>query len=218
MGKAVFEDIDDFIKNDEFDAELSTDNAIEDVEFPEEEEEGIEIESDMDRIKKIFRNELRTPEYGRMFYELKMRDGSKIEGVPMAELPSGDAFLFKINGQIKKIKLENINKISAVEEEINESLSENPFEELKIAMQDLAIEYEAELIIENDEVGFEIGDTFINVEYDSANDEPYFVTCLNTEIETSNEQYFRSLQETMDYVEHIADNYYDLIDEYIEEE
>lgn len=222
MKKAVSENINDFLHEQEyeFDAELSDVEPIEDVDFSEEEdgEEYIEIESTMDKMRKVFGNELKTPEYSRLTFLLKLKDGSKIEGVPMAELPSGDAFLFKIDGQIKKIKLENIYNFSVMEEEeiVNEDFSGGPFEELKAAMQDLAGAYQAELVIEDNEIGFEIGETFVNVQYEPEDEDPYFVTCQDPEVPSGNEQSFRSLQEAMDYVESLADNY-NTEDEYDEE-
>jgi hypothetical protein len=223
MKKAVSENINDFLHEQEyeFDAELSDVEPIEDVDFSEEEdgEEYIEIESTMDKMRKVFGNELKTPEYSRLSYLLKLKDGSKIEGVPMAELPSGDAFLFKINGQIKKIKLENIYNFSAIdleEEIVNEDFSGGPFEELKAAMQDLAGAYQAELVIEDNEIGFEIDGIYISVQYEPGDEDPYLVICKDPEVGV--DQSFRSIQEAMDYIETLADTFFNVEEEEEEDE
>ncbi len=133
MKKMVSEDVHDFLDPEEVDPELSAIEAVEDDEFPEDEngEEYIEIENTMDQMKKAFRAEIASPEFSRVNFILQLKDGRTLEGVPMAELSATDAFLFKIEGQLKKIKLENIKKFDVVEEsaeeEINESYGEYSF-------------------------------------------------------------------------------------------
>jgi hypothetical protein len=61
-----------------------------------------------DELIKMFRNELLIPEFSRTPFKI-ISNGEEAEGIPMAELSTGDAFLFKINGQIKKIKLSDIS-------------------------------------------------------------------------------------------------------------
>ena len=74
MKKAVSENINDFLHEQEyeFDAELSDVEPIEDVDFSEEEdgEEYIEIESTMDKMRKVFGNELILFLYSRLTFLL----------------------------------------------------------------------------------------------------------------------------------------------------
>jgi hypothetical protein len=126
MKKMVSEDVHDFLDPEEVDPELSAIEAVEDDEFPEDEngEEYIEIENTMDQMKQIFRAEIATPEFSRSNLLLQLKDGRTIEGVPMAELSATDAFLFKVEGQLKKIKLADIKKIDLVEEPEEEIVNE----------------------------------------------------------------------------------------------
>jgi hypothetical protein len=125
MKKMVSEDVHDFLDPEEVDPELSAIEAVDD-EFPEDEngEEYIEIENTIDQMKKVFGAEIATPEFSRSNFILKLKDGRTIEGVPMAGLSSTDAFLFKIEGQLKKIKLADIKKIDLVEEPEEEIVNE----------------------------------------------------------------------------------------------
>lgn len=129
MEKMVSENVHDFIE--EVDPELSAIEAVEDNEFSADEngEEYFEIENSVDELKKIFRSEIATPEFSRPNYILQIKDGRTIEGIPMAELSATDAFLFKIEGQLKKIRLEDIKNFSLVEEpeEVNEGYGEYSF-------------------------------------------------------------------------------------------
>ena len=98
---------------------------IEDEEFPEDEEgdEYIEVENSIDQMRIAFKAEIAAPEYSRVSVLLKLKNGEILEGVPMAELSSGD-FLFKIEGQIKKIKLAEILNFEVsgeTEEDLEES-------------------------------------------------------------------------------------------------
>lgn len=135
MKKMVSEDVHDFMDPEEIDPELSAIEAVEDDKFPEDEngEEYIEVENTTDQMKKVFRAEVATPEFSRPNFILQLKDGRTIEGVPMAELSATDAFLFKIEGQLKKIKLADIKKIDLVEEteevpeEVNEGYGEYSF-------------------------------------------------------------------------------------------
>jgi len=133
MKKMVSEDIHDFLDPEEVDPELSAIEAVEDDDFPEDEngEEYIEIENPMDRMKKVFRAEIAAPEFSRITFLLDLKDGRSFEGTPMAELSSGD-FLFKVEGQIKKIKLSDILKFDTLveeepQEEVNEKFSKAKF-------------------------------------------------------------------------------------------
>jgi hypothetical protein len=125
MKKMVSENINDFIDPEE---KVSPEEleGMPDEEFSEDEngEEYIEIENSIDQMKKIFRAEIAAPEFSRLSYLLKLKDGGEIESTPMAELSSGD-FLFKIEGQLKKIRLSDIQKFQLVEEELQESLLED---------------------------------------------------------------------------------------------
>jgi hypothetical protein len=132
MKKMVSEDVHDFLNPEEVDPELSAIEAIEDDEFSEDEngEESIEIEKPVDKMRNIFRTEIATPEYSRPTFFLKLKDGRTFEGTPMAELSATEAFLFKIEGQLKKIKLadiQNFNLIEEPEEAVNEGYGEYRF-------------------------------------------------------------------------------------------
>lgn len=136
MKKMVSEDIHDFLDEaidpEEIDPELSAIEAVEDDEFPEDEngEEYFEIENLMDKMRKLFRAEILTPEYSRPAFLLKLKDGREFEGTPMAELSATDAFLFKVEGQLKKIKLSDISKFELIEETeevVNEGYGEYSF-------------------------------------------------------------------------------------------
>jgi len=127
MKKMVSEDIHDFIDPED---EVTPEEleGFPDEEFQEDEngEEYIEVENSMDQMKKAFEAEIAIPEYSRISYLLKLKDGRQIEGTPMAELSSGDAFLFKVEGQLKKIKLADIQNAEEVfQEEESEEVSEN---------------------------------------------------------------------------------------------
>lgn len=128
MNKMVSENINDFLTHDdEIDPELSAIEAIEDDEFPEDEngEEYIEVENPVDEMKKVFKAEIAIPEYSRSSFILELKDGRTLEGIPMAEFQAADAFLFKIEGQIKKLKLSDISNFSIIEEETEEEISED---------------------------------------------------------------------------------------------
>ena len=127
MKKMVFENVHNFL-----DPELSVIEVVEDDEFSENEngEEYIEIENSMDEMRKVFKSEIATPEFSRPNFILQLKDGRTLEGVPMAELSATDAFLFKIEGQLKKVKLEDIKKIDLAEEPeeiVNEGYGEYSF-------------------------------------------------------------------------------------------
>jgi hypothetical protein len=134
MKKMVSEDLHDFLEPEEMDPELSAIEAVEDDDFPEDEngEEYIELENPMDDMKKALRAEIAIPEYSRLPFILELKDGQTLEGVPMAELQAAEAFLFKIEGQIKKIKFSDILNFSMpeteeAEEEIPEDYSKAKF-------------------------------------------------------------------------------------------
>lgn len=83
-------DIDD-IDNDDINLD-----DIEDIEFPD------------DEMVKAIRNELKVPEYNRRSVVfIDKRTDEKVKGVPMAQIGE-NAFLFKVDGKIRKFKLENI--------------------------------------------------------------------------------------------------------------
>ena len=87
----------------------------------------------------------------------------------------------------------------------------NIFEELKAAMQDLAGAYQAELVIEDNEIGFEIDGIYISVQYEPGDEDPYLVICKDPEVGV--DQSFRSIQEAMDYIETLADTFFDIEEE-----
>jgi len=128
MKNVVSENINDFLNrfedepvSDIPDSEIEGLEDIEAAEFPEDAngEEYIEVENSTDQMINAFRTEIIIPEFNRKNYLLKFKDGREIEGTPMAELSSGD-FLFKVEGQLKKIKLSDILNFNAFEEESEE--------------------------------------------------------------------------------------------------
>jgi hypothetical protein len=124
MKNMVSENVHDFM-NPEEDPELSAIEAVEDDEFTtgESGEEDIDYEIPEDEIIQTIRSELNIPEYSRKSLSVMLKDGLVIDGIPMGELNSGD-FLFKIDGQIKKIRLNQILGLDftpELEEEINEN-------------------------------------------------------------------------------------------------
>jgi hypothetical protein len=106
-----FEQDDDtalFVSDSDF---INTDDIDDNV-------EEIEIENNIDEMIKLFANELIAPEFLRLSFILKLKTGT-IEAVPMAQL-SGEAFLFKVEGQLKKIKISDILGVQSDEEEEEE--------------------------------------------------------------------------------------------------
>jgi hypothetical protein len=134
MKKMVSENVKDFLNFNDEPMKISDMENIENEEvvYPEDEEgeEYIEVENTMDQMRKIFKNEIESPEYSRSSFILIFKDGKILKGTPMAEL-SYDAFLFKVEGQLKKIKIPDLLKFSYVQEskeEVNESFDgEYPF-------------------------------------------------------------------------------------------
>lgn len=137
MKKMVSESVNDFLNyeedivpNDDSSDEnmdVEYEENIEDVDFPEDEEgeEYIEVENGLDEMNRDFNRQIELPEYTRTPFIIKLKDKREIEGVPMAKLSSGQGFLFKIEGQIKKIRVEDIARYQMVikeEEPISESL------------------------------------------------------------------------------------------------
>jgi hypothetical protein len=131
MTKLVSENFEDFLNENEInehhlDSELESEediDVIEDV-MPEdmadtESEEEIEYFNDLDELKKYLHNELVVPEYSRTPLTCRIPGQGEMEGIPMAELSNGEAFLFKINGQIKKVKIQDI----LINENLNEEFS-----------------------------------------------------------------------------------------------
>lgn len=87
--------------DDEFDVEIEDPEHIEDDEIDADEELDLKF---YEKLKKILRNELTSPEFNRGYISFKIRrENKRYKGIPMAELKDG--FLFKINGKLKKVKL-----------------------------------------------------------------------------------------------------------------
>ena len=135
--KMVSESINDFLNyeedlvpNEDFEEEIEDveyTEKIEDADFPEDEdgEEYIEVENRLDEMDRDFNRQIELPEFSRTPFAIKLIDGREFEGVPMARLNAAQAFLFKIDGQIKKIKAEDIARYEVAvreEEPISESL------------------------------------------------------------------------------------------------
>ena len=97
--------------------------------------EEIEVEEDVfdDKLQRALSNEVKIPEFSRrvLRFRLKEKPRKILNGVPMAKMGTGNAFLFKLNdGKMKKIFLRDI----IVEQEkrnddraylVNEKLEEN---------------------------------------------------------------------------------------------
>ena len=125
----VSEDVHDFLNPEKIDLDLSVIKDLGDESLKNNDEEPyIEIENTIDQMKKIFRTEIASPEFSRGIFTLQLNDGRTLEGTPMAELSTGNAFLFKINGHIQKIKLPNIREFDLAEE-IEKSKSERELDE-----------------------------------------------------------------------------------------
>lgn len=78
---------------------------IEDISFS---EMDVEDENYEDEIVKALKNELLVPEYNRRYVVFTdKKTGEKVKGTPMAQI-GNDAFLLKVNGKLKKYKLENM--------------------------------------------------------------------------------------------------------------
>lgn len=103
----LFEEIsslDSWGEVDDSTEEIDTEN-IEDISFS---ETDIEDEDFEDEIVKALKNELLVPEYNRRYVVFTdKRTGETIKGIPMAQI-GNDAFLLKVNGKLKKYKLENM--------------------------------------------------------------------------------------------------------------
>jgi hypothetical protein len=146
MKNVVSENISDFLNrfedepiSDIPDSEVEGLEDIEAAEFPEDE---IEVENSTDQMINAFRTRILIPEFNRKNYLLKFKDGREIEGTPMAELSSGD-FLFKVEGQLKKIKLSDISNFNDLEEEPEEEISED-FSEARFVRESIDDEDEEE--------------------------------------------------------------------------
>ena len=151
MKNVVSENINDFLNrfedepvSDMPDSEVEGLEDIEKAEFPEDAngEEYIEVENSTDQMINAFRTEIIIPEFNRKNYLLKFKDGREIEGTPMAELSSGD-FLFKVEGQLKKIKLSDILNFNTFEEESEEEINED-FSEARFVRESIEDEEEEE--------------------------------------------------------------------------
>jgi hypothetical protein len=75
--------------------------------------EEIEVEEDVfdDKLQRALSNEVKIPEFSRRVLRFRLKENPRriINGVPMAKMGSGNAFLFKLdNGKMKKIFLRNI--------------------------------------------------------------------------------------------------------------
>ena len=85
--------------DDEFDVELDGPDKVEDVEL----EDELDLKF-YEKLRKTLRNELSSPEFNRGYVAFKIRPtGEKVKGIPMAE--TKDGFLFKVKGNIRKVKL-----------------------------------------------------------------------------------------------------------------
>jgi len=91
--------------DDEFDSEELGPEEIEDVEI----EDEAADEAIMKRVTRMLSNELSFPEFNRGALKFRIRNtGETINGVPMAAMSGGSAFLFKTPTGMKKVKLEDI--------------------------------------------------------------------------------------------------------------
>ena len=84
----------------EFDVDMEGPESVEDVNI-QDDDEVLQFQG---KLKKILKNELATPEFNRGYVTFKIRTtGEVVDAVPMSELK--DAFLFKIDGKLRKVKL-----------------------------------------------------------------------------------------------------------------
>jgi len=91
---------------DEFDADEPTGpEQIEDVELEDEVTDAALVK----KITKTLDNELQIPEFSRGILKFKVRSsGEKIKGSPMAKLSGGEAYLFKTQNGMKKIRVDDM--------------------------------------------------------------------------------------------------------------
>lgn len=105
--KDLFEEISSFDSWGEIedDAEEIESENIEDISFS---EIDINDEDYEEEIIKAIKNELFVPEYNRRYVVFTdKRTNETIKGIPMAQI-GNEAFLFKVDGKLKKYKLENM--------------------------------------------------------------------------------------------------------------
>jgi hypothetical protein len=85
-------------------------------------------------------------------------------------------------------------------------------EELKRRMQELAGQYGEAINVEHENetviIGFDTAVSYIQVQYDSSNeDDPFFITAPDPEVATDNETYCKTLDETMEVASRFANTY-----------
>ena len=132
MKRIVSEDFGDFLKEElnpeEIGVEIDPDDASIDISgMPDMEEEEVVTEDQKDEIKRILKNELSIPEFSRETIIFKLKRGEEIQGIPMAEFPSGNTFVIKVEGKNQKIKIEDIVDIDQVFESVNEEITSDKF-------------------------------------------------------------------------------------------
>jgi hypothetical protein len=90
---------------DEFDADEVGPEQIEDIEL---EDEVTDIAL-VKKITKTLDNELQIPEFSRGILKFKVRStGENIKGSPMAKMSGGEAYLFKTQNGMKKIRVDDM--------------------------------------------------------------------------------------------------------------
>lgn len=113
-----------YADEDEFDSpDMAGPEQIEDVELEDEVSDIALIK----QLTKMLDNELTFPEFSRGSVNFKIRgSGEKIEGVPLAKLSGGEAFLFKTLTGMKKIKVEDmiIESYSGQQKFVSESFKD----------------------------------------------------------------------------------------------
>lgn len=91
--------------DDEFDAEETGPEQIEDIELEDEVTDAALVR----KITKTLDNELQIPEFSRGTLKFKVRStGDKIKGVPMAKMSGGEAYLFKTSNGMKKVRVDDM--------------------------------------------------------------------------------------------------------------
>jgi hypothetical protein len=91
--------------DDEFDSPEAGPEEIEDVEIEDEVTDAALVR----QITKTLNNELEIPEFSRGELKFRVRStGDKIKGIPLAKLQGGEAYLFKTQNGMKKVRVDDM--------------------------------------------------------------------------------------------------------------
>jgi len=98
-------DDDWYASDDEFDSDEVGPEQIEDVEL----EDEVTDVAIVKQITKMLDNELKMAEFSRGALKFKVRSsGENINGIPLAKLSGGEAFLYKTPSGMKKVRVDDM--------------------------------------------------------------------------------------------------------------